>query len=226
MTAERIAVADPEAALMWTYILRRLLLIIPTLVIILLVNFVIVQAAPGGPVEQAIAHCKASAGECRRRQRSRERQLPRQPWPRPATDQGHRKTVRLRQAGPERLWLMLTSYARLDFGKSFFRGAITDLILEKMPVTISLGLWATLITYLVSIPLGIQGRAPRQPFRYLEQHRDHHRLRCRRSCSRCSDRGVRRRSLNWFPVRGWSRTTNHCRPWARSPTTSGTWCCR
>ncbi len=57
----------------------------------------------------------------------------------------------------ERLWLMLSSYARLDFGKSFFRGAtVTDLILEKMPVTISLGLWATLLTYLVSIPLGIR----------------------------------------------------------------------
>ncbi|MGH8407599.1 MAG: microcin C ABC transporter permease YejB, partial [Pseudomonas sp.] len=58
---------------------------------------------------------------------------------------------------PERLWLMLKSYAQLDFGNSFFRGkSVTDLILEKMPVTISLGLWATLITYLVSIPLGIR----------------------------------------------------------------------
>ncbi|MGK9608180.1 microcin ABC transporter permease, partial [Salmonella enterica subsp. enterica] len=54
---------------------------------------------------------------------------------------------------PERLWLMLKNYARLDFGNSFFRGkTVIDLILEKMPVTISLGLWATLITYLVSIP--------------------------------------------------------------------------
>jgi microcin C transport system permease protein len=57
----------------------------------------------------------------------------------------------------ERLWLMLNSYAKLDFGNSFFRGAkVTDLILQKMPVSISLGLWATLITYLVSIPLGIR----------------------------------------------------------------------
>jgi microcin C transport system permease protein len=57
----------------------------------------------------------------------------------------------------ERLWLMLKSYAKLDFGNSFFRGAkVTDLILQKMPVSISLGLWATLITYLVSIPLGIR----------------------------------------------------------------------
>ncbi|RMT39729.1 Binding-protein-dependent transport (system) inner membrane component [Pseudomonas syringae pv. solidagae] len=57
----------------------------------------------------------------------------------------------------ERLWLMLKNYARLDFGSSFFRGAtVTDLILQKMPVSISLGLWATLLTYLVSIPLGIR----------------------------------------------------------------------
>ncbi|HWD32902.1 MAG TPA: microcin C ABC transporter permease YejB, partial [Pseudomonas sp.] len=61
------------------------------------------------------------------------------------------------KSAPERLWLMLTQYARLDFGNSFFRGAkVTDLILEKMPVTLSLGFWATLITYLVSIPLGIR----------------------------------------------------------------------
>ncbi|WP_277964930.1 microcin C ABC transporter permease YejB, partial [Pseudomonas sp. RIT-To-2] len=58
---------------------------------------------------------------------------------------------------PERLWLMLKNYATLDFGNSFFRGAkVTDLILDKMPVTLSLGFWATLITYLVSIPLGIR----------------------------------------------------------------------
>jgi len=61
------------------------------------------------------------------------------------------------KSAPERLWLMLGQYARLDFGNSFFRGAkVTDLILDKLPVTLSLGFWATLITYLVSIPLGIR----------------------------------------------------------------------
>ena len=80
---------------------RRLLLIIPTLVIILLVNFVIMQAAPGGPVEQAIAHLQGigghsmSAAVARRDAMSGTRAQ--QPWPRPATDQGHRKPVRLRQ---------------------------------------------------------------------------------------------------------------------------------
>jgi microcin C transport system permease protein len=157
MTAERIAVADPEAALMWTYILRRLLLIIPTLVIILLVNFRDRPGRPGGPVEQAIAHCKASAGECRRRQRSHERHSRASRGLDPQLIKDIEKQYGFDKPAHERLWLMLTSYARLDFGKSFFRGAtVTDLILEKMPVTISLGLWATLITYLVSIPLGIR----------------------------------------------------------------------
>ncbi|WP_134588632.1 ABC transporter permease subunit, partial [Pseudomonas aeruginosa] len=56
----------------------------------------------------------------------------------------------------QRLWLMLSSYARLDFGESFYRDArVIDLIAEKLPVSLSLGLWATLITYLVSIPLGV-----------------------------------------------------------------------
>ncbi|SEB84824.1 microcin C transport system permease protein [Pseudomonas saponiphila] len=141
------------------YILRRLLLIIPTLLIILLVNFVIVQAAPGGPVEQAIARLQGIGGgavggsaDAMSNSGSRaSRGLD------PKLIQDIEKQYGFDKPAHERLWLMLKSYARLDFGKSFFRGAtVTDLILEKMPVTISLGLWATLITYLVSIPLGIR----------------------------------------------------------------------
>ncbi|PMY39199.1 MULTISPECIES: microcin C ABC transporter permease YejB [Pseudomonas] len=145
---------------MLAYSARRLLLIVPTLLCILLVNFVIVQAAPGGPVEQAIARLQGIGGAA-------------------AVGGGHVETVggesratrgldpKLladieRQYGfdkpaGERLWLMLKHYARLDFGDSFFRGAkVTELIAQKLPVTLSLGLWATLITYLVSIPLGIR----------------------------------------------------------------------
>ncbi|AZD09105.1 Oligopeptide transport system permease protein oppB [Pseudomonas chlororaphis] len=145
---------------MLAYSARRLLLIVPTLLCILLVNFVIVQAAPGGPVEQAIARLQGIGGAA-------------------AVGGGHVETLggesratrgldpKLladieRQYGfdkpaGERLWLMLKSYARLDFGDSFFRGAkVTELIAQKLPVTLSLGLWATLITYLVSIPLGIR----------------------------------------------------------------------
>ena len=143
---------------MTAYILRRLLLIIPTLLAILLVNFAIVQAAPGGPVEQAVARLQGIGGGA--------------PGGRTEVMHGESRATRgldpklieeiKRQYGfdksaPERLWLMLGQYARLDFGQSFFRGAkVTDLILDKLPVTLSLGFWATLITYLVSIPLGIR----------------------------------------------------------------------
>lgn len=144
---------------MFAYIVRRLLLIIPTLVIILLVNFVIVQAAPGGPVEQAIAHLQGiggggvggSSGEGISGGSRASRGLD------PKLIADIEKQYGFDKPAPERLWLMLKSYAQLDFGNSFFRGkTVIDLILEKMPVTISLGLWATLITYLVSIPLGIR----------------------------------------------------------------------
>jgi len=144
---------------MFAYIVRRLLLIIPTLVIILLVNFVIVQAAPGGPVEQAIAHLQGigggavggSSGDGVSSGSRASRGLD------PKLIKDIEKQYGFNKPAPERLWLMLKSYAQLDFGNSFFRGAtVIDLILEKMPVTISLGLWATLITYLVSIPLGIR----------------------------------------------------------------------
>jgi microcin C transport system permease protein len=143
---------------MTRYLLRRLLLIIPTLLAILLVNFVIVQAAPGGPVEQAVARLQGIGGGA--------------PGARSEVVHGESRATRgldpklieeiKRQYGfdksaPERLWLMLGQYARLDFGNSFFRGAkVTDLILDKLPVTLSLGFWATLISYLVSIPLGIR----------------------------------------------------------------------
>jgi len=141
------------------YILRRLLLIIPTLLMILLVNFVIVQAAPGGPVEQAIARLQGlgtggaigGGGDAVHGASRASRGLD------PKLIADIERQYGFDKPAPERFWLMLKSYASLDFGKSFFRGAqVTDLILEKMPVTISLGLWATLITYLVSIPLGIR----------------------------------------------------------------------
>ncbi|MDG9882544.1 MULTISPECIES: microcin C ABC transporter permease YejB [Pseudomonas] len=141
---------------MTAYILRRLLLVIPTLLVILLVNFVIVQAAPGGPVEQAVARLQgigagAPGGASVQLDSRASRGLD------PALLETIKKQYGFDKSAPERLWLMLCSYARLDFGNSFFRGAkVTDLILDKMPVTLSLGFWATLITYLVSIPLGIR----------------------------------------------------------------------
>ncbi|MFS0827401.1 microcin C ABC transporter permease YejB [Pseudomonas phoenicis] len=143
---------------MTAYLLRRLLLIVPTLLAILLVNFAIIQAAPGGPVEQAVARLQgvgagaagASADVLRGESRA-SRGLD------PKLLEDIKRQYGFDKSAPERLWLMLSQYARLDFGESFFRGAkVTDLIFDKLPVTLSLGLWATLITYLVSIPLGIR----------------------------------------------------------------------
>ncbi|MDQ8035987.1 MAG: microcin C ABC transporter permease YejB [Pedobacter sp.] len=151
---------------MFAYILRRLLLIIPTLLGILLINFVIIQAAPGGPVDQAIAKLQGldnsvagrtggGAGEVSSSSgniKSRGAQ-----GLDPEMIKALEKQYGFDKSMPERLWLMLKSYSQLDFGQSFFRDTkVTDLLLEKMPVSISLGLWSTLIIYLISIPLGIK----------------------------------------------------------------------
>ncbi|MGX9379497.1 microcin C ABC transporter permease YejB [Pseudomonas sp. JQ36] len=142
------------------YSLRRLLLIVPTLLAILLVNFVIVQAAPGGPVEQAIARLQgigvgAAVGGGHVETIGGESRATRGLDPKLVAD--IERQYGFDKPAGERLWLMLKSYAQLDFGQSFFRGAsVTELIWQKLPVTLSLGLWATLITYLVSIPLGIR----------------------------------------------------------------------
>ncbi len=148
---------------MLAYIFRRLLLIIPTLFGILLINFVIIQAAPGGPVEQMIAKLEGFEGATSRIAGGGAEVsvagfvLSRRARPGPGADQGNRAHVRgSTSRRPERLWIMVKNYAKLDFGDSFFRDAkVIDLIKEKMPVSISLGLWSTLIMYLVSIPLGI-----------------------------------------------------------------------
>ncbi len=148
---------------MLAYIIRRLLLIIPTLFGILLVNFLIIQAAPGGPVEQMIANLEGFEGANSRISGSMHGEV--------ASGSNYRGAQGLdpdiiaeieRMYGfdkpaHERFWLMIKGYLTFDFGDSFFRDAsVIDLILEKMPVSISLGLWTTLLTYLISIPLGIR----------------------------------------------------------------------
>nr|WP_313091273.1 microcin C ABC transporter permease YejB [Moraxella sp. CTOTU48268] len=141
---------------MGKYILKRLLLIIPTLFLILLTNFTIVQSAPGGPVEQKISQIEAE-----QKQGATQTQLS------TTTYQGSRglspdmveaikKQYGFDKSAPERFRLMLTSYAKGDFGTSFFKGKpVSQLILDKMPVSISLGLWSTLLIYLIAVPLGI-----------------------------------------------------------------------
>ena len=147
---------------MLAYIVRRLLLIIPTLFGILLINFIIIQAAPGGPVEQMIAKLEGFDGATSRIAGGGAEVSVAGSNYRGAQGLDPELVAEIERmygfdkSAPERFWLMLKSYAQLDFGSSFFRDAeVIDLIIEKMPVSISLGLWSTLIMYLVSIPLGI-----------------------------------------------------------------------
>jgi len=152
---------------MLAYILRRLLLIIPTLVGILLINFLIIQIAPGGPVDQAIAKLQGLDNSAASRMGGGAGEVS-SPAPGntkyrgaqgldPEMIEDLKKQYGFDKSLQERLWILLKNYSRLDFGQSFFRDMpVTDLIVEKMPVSISLGLWSTLIIYLVSIPLGIK----------------------------------------------------------------------
>ncbi|MDO6594943.1 MULTISPECIES: microcin C ABC transporter permease YejB [Neptuniibacter] len=156
---------------MAAYILRRLLLIIPTLLGILTINFLIIQAAPGGPVEQTIAELQGiNIGATARISGAQSDLSTNQPKAN-SSESSYRGASGLDpelvkeiealygfdKPAHERFWLMLKSYAVFDFGKSLFSDkSVIDLIIEKLPVSISLGLWATLITYLVSIPLGIR----------------------------------------------------------------------
>ena len=155
---------------MLAYITRRLLLIIPTLFGIMVLNFAIVQFAPGGPVEQTIAQLKGTAISVTAPIVGNQSDLGSKA-PDPNTGNNAYRGARgldpefikeiermygFDKPAPERFWKMMKDYVRFDFGESFFKGRpVVDLILEKMPVSISIGLWTTLIMYLVSIPLGI-----------------------------------------------------------------------
>ena len=161
---------------MGAYILRRLLLIIPTLLGIMAVSFVVVQFAPGGPIEQIIAQMSGTGVESTARVTgAKEGDFAGQEQVSGARDEttpaGYRgarglspkflaqleKQFGFDKPALERFGLMLWNYLRFDFGESYFRDiSVLDLIVEKMPVSISLGLWMTLLSYLISIPLGVR----------------------------------------------------------------------
>ena len=148
---------------MLAYIARRVLLIIPTLFGIMLANFVIVQAAPGGPVDLMIARLRGQAGAATARIASTgtgesagggttrasqgiDPDLVRQ----------LEKQFGFDQPAWRRFLHMMRSYLVFDLGTSFYRDRpVLGLMLEKLPVSISLGLWTTLLVYLISIPLGV-----------------------------------------------------------------------
>lgn len=160
---------------MSAYILRRLLLMVPTLIGIMAINFVIIQFAPGGPVEQVIAQLQGDNVSATSRISGGGGDFSGAG----AAAQGGGDSINSKYRGAqgldpefireleaqfgfdkpplERFGRMLMDYATFNFGESYFRDiAVVDLIAEKLPVSISLGLWMTLISYGISIPLGIR----------------------------------------------------------------------
>jgi microcin C transport system permease protein len=160
---------------MFAYIVRRLLLMIPTLFGVMLINFAILQFMPGGPVEQVIAQLTGTAVEATARfagggagevgqaqgggggQASEVTSKYRGAQGLdPELIKSLERQFGLDKPAHERFLKMIGNYIRFDFGQSFFRDRpVIDLVLEKLPVSISLGLWTTLLGYLISIPLGI-----------------------------------------------------------------------
>ncbi|MGB7288067.1 MAG: microcin C ABC transporter permease YejB [Salaquimonas sp.] len=154
---------------MGAYILRRLLLMIPTIIGIMTITFVVIQFAPGGPVEQVVAQLTGQGGSATDRLSGGGNDFTQD-----SSSEGGSQYRGAAGLDPEfiakleaqfgfdkppleRYVLMLWNYARFDFGESYFRKIdVIDLIKEKMPVSISLGLWITLISYIISIPLGIK----------------------------------------------------------------------
>src|SRR5437762_588427 len=160
---------------MTNYIARRILLMLPTLLGILLVSFVVVQFAPGGPVERVLAQlsgadtggssrisgssggdfgARAPAGASSNAAGSKYRGAQGLD---PEFIKSLEKQFGFDKPAPERFALMLWNFSRFDFGKSYFRDvSVIQLIKEKLPVSMSLGIWMMLLTYLISIPLGIR----------------------------------------------------------------------
>jgi microcin C transport system permease protein len=151
---------------MGAYILKRILLMIPTLLGVMLLTFAVIQFVPGGPIERIIAQMEGNGGDADARLNGGG-----------AENLGDKANSTYRGAKgldpefikklekqfgfdkppAERFLLMISNYARFDFGDSYFRSKpILSLIAEKLPVSISLGLWILIVTYAVSIPLGIR----------------------------------------------------------------------
>ena len=162
---------------MLTYIIRRLLLIPIVLLGIMVVNFFIIQIAPGGPVEQAIAQISGTAVDATARISGNSQGEVGQQRGQSSPDSGQTsgtgsyrgargldpnliKEIEIQFGFDKplhvRFWIMLKNFLVFDFGESFFQSkSVVDLVIEKLPVSISLGLWTTVLVYLISIPLGI-----------------------------------------------------------------------
>lgn len=173
---------------MGAYILRRLMLVIPTLIGIMVINFALTQFVPGGPIEQIIARVQGEADATRNLTGGADAGQPSgedlgyqgargispellaqleidMGFSRVVCAEGFTGTPSLKDpachkekiSAPVRFLKMMGDYLRFDFGNSFFKNkSVVELVVEKLPVSISLGLWSTLLAYLISIPLGIR----------------------------------------------------------------------
>ena len=158
---------------MTAYIIRRLILVIPTLLGIMLINFAVVQVVPGGPVEQMIAQMTGTAVESTARfsgtgdeslndynfesTSNFESKYRGAQGLDPEIIKEIEKMYGMNEPAHIRFVIMMKDYLTFNFGESFFRDRkVIDLVLDKMPVSISLGLWTTLFVYIISIPLGIR----------------------------------------------------------------------
>lgn len=169
---------------MGAYVVRRILLLVPTLFAIMLVNFAVVQIVPGGPVERVLAQLDQSALDPTARVAGGGGETLGTPSGPGTGGSGGGKSYRgsqgldpafvrelerhfgLDQPAWKRFGIMMGNYLRFDFGKSFFKDrSVVSLVAEKLPVSISLGVWTTLLVYLISIPLGI-GKAMRDGSRF------------------------------------------------------------
>jgi microcin C transport system permease protein len=141
---------------MAAYILKRILLMLPTLLGVLLVTFVVIQFVPGGPVEQYLAMARAKAGAGGAAAEGASLSYGGAQGVDPKRLAEIRKLYGFDKPAPERFVQMLGRFARFDLGRSFSQNKdVWQLIREKLPVSISLGLWTFFISYLVSVPLGV-----------------------------------------------------------------------
>jgi len=155
---------------MTSYILKRFLLIVPTLFAVMVINFLVVQAAPGGPVERILAELKSSSTSATARISQagttalgsvQGSDIQAKYKGSKGLDERFRAELEelygFNKPPLERFWLMIKGYVQFDFGTSFLSGKkVVSIMAEKLPVSISLGLWTTLLVYLISIPLGIR----------------------------------------------------------------------
>ena len=140
---------------MTTYILKRLLLMVPTLLGVLMLTFVVIQFVPGGPVEQMVSQLQGRDGGGEGAAASGAGYRGRQ-----GVDAARIEEIKqlygFDKPAPERFWQMVQQFARFDLGKSFFYPKdVWELIKEKLPVSISLGLWTFFLSYCISVPLGV-----------------------------------------------------------------------